>query len=161
MLDVIRKRRSIRAYTNRPVTDEQIRAMLEAAMAAPTANNQQPWHFVVVRDEGLRRRLARVHQWASMCEQAPVVFVVCGDTGSDYWIEDTSAATENLMLEAVAQGLGSVWIGIRGGSEDRVRTILNIPRQIGVLCLVPVGYPAEQKEPRTQYDERKVHYDRF
>jgi nitroreductase len=96
-----------------------------------------------------------------MCEQAPVVFVVCGESAHKHWIEDTSAATENLLLEAVAQGLGGVWIGIRGGSEEKVRRILGIPETMGVLCLVAIGHPAEEKEPRTQYDERKVHYERF
>lgn len=162
MLDVIRRRRSIRSYTSQDVTDQQVQAMLEAAMAGPTADNLQPWHFVVVRDAGVRRQLSRVHQWASMCEGAPVVFAVCGEAGNAYWIEDTSAATENLLLEAVAQGLGSVWIGIRGNeAEARVRLILGIPQHMGVLCLVPVGYPGEVKEPRTQYDQRKVHYERF
>jgi nitroreductase len=162
MLDIIRKRRSVRQYTSQPVTDEQVEALLEAAMAAPTANNRQPWHFVVVRDAESRRRLGQVHPWAGMCADAPVVFAICAEKDSDHWIEDASAATENLMIEAVAQGLGSVWIGIRGSvNEDKVRSILSIPAAIGVLCLVPVGYPGEDKEPRTQYDAKKVHAERF
>ena len=164
MLDLIKKRRSIRKYTDEPVTDEQVRILLEAAMAAPSGDNLQPWEFVVVRDPQLRQRLAQTHPWSRMCAQAPVVFVVCGhESRSSHWVEDTSAATENLLLAAAGLGLGAVWVGVypNKGNEDHVRQVLGVPSHLRVLCLVPVGHPAESKPPRTQYDERKVHYDRY
>ena len=164
MLDLIKARRSIRKYSAEPVTDEQVRAMLEAAMAAPSANNAQPWEFVVVRDAELRRRLAATHSWSYMAADAPVVFVVLGDPRqSDHWVEDTSAATQNLLLAATALGLGGVWVGIypRREREEHVRKALGIPDDRRVLCLVPVGHPAERKPPRMQYDAAKVHYDRY
>lgn len=133
-------------------------------MSAPSANDSRPWHFVVVRDQGLRGELSRVHQWATPAAQAPVVFVVCGDERrSDHWVEDTSAATENLLLQAASMDLGGVWIGIypRSTREDYVRSLLDLPPHIRVLCLVPVGYPANPLPPRTRYEERCVHYDRF
>ncbi len=164
MLDLIKSRRSIRKYTAEPVTDEQVQAMLEAAMAAPSANNAQPWEFVVVRDAGLRQQLAATHSWSYMAADAPVVFVVLGDPRrSDHWVEDSSAATQNLLLAATALGLGGVWVGIypRAEREAHVRKALGIPEGKRVLCLVPVGHPAEHKPPRTQYDPAKVHRDRY
>jgi nitroreductase len=164
MLDLIKRRRSIRKYTPEPVSDADIRTLLEAAMAAPSATNRQPWRIIVVRDEALRQQLARTHLWSKMCSKAPVVFVICGDPDrSDYWVQDTSAATQNLLLAATALGLGTVWVGIhpRPQREEHVKRALGIPDSLRVLCLVPTGHPAESKEPRTQYDEAKVHYDRY
>ena len=164
MLDLIRKRRSIRRYTDAPVSDADVEVLLEAAMAAPSADDLQPWEFVVVRDEALRQRLAETHPWSRMCADAPVVFVVCGhERRSGHWVEDTSAATENLLLAAAGLDLGAVWVGVYPTSrhEGHVRKVLSIPRGLRVLCLVPVGHPAESKPPHTKYDESKVHYDGY
>ena len=164
MLDMIKKRRSIRKYTDAPVSEDQIRAMLEAAMAAPSGHNEQPWEFIVVQDEELRQKLADTHQWANMCAGAPVVFVICGhEQQSKHWIADTSAATENLLLEAAALDLGTVWIGIYPTVEYEadVRDVLDIPANARVLCLIACGHPAETKPPHTKYDPAKVHYERY
>ncbi len=164
MLDLIKKRRSIRKYTDEPVSDEAVRKLLEAAMAAPSADNLQPWEFIVVRDHALRQQLARTHPWSGMCADAPVVFVICADERrASHWVEDTSAATENLLLAAGGLDLGAVWIGVYPNSqnEEHVRQALDVPSQLRVLCLVPVGHPAESKAPRTKYDEGKVHYDGY
>ena len=164
MLDLIKKRRSIRKYTDEPVSEADIRTLLEAAMAAPSANNSLPWEFVVVQEEGLRQKLAETHPWSHMCAGAPLVFVVCGDEQrSDHWVEDTSAATQNLLLAVTALDLGAVWVGVypRPQREEHVRKVLGIPRGLRVLCLVPVGHPAETKHPRSQYDERRVHFDGY
>ncbi len=164
MLDIIKKRRSIRKYTAEDVSEEQIRTLLEAAMAAPSADNVQPWEFVVVKDATTRAKLAEAHPWSKMAADAPVVFVVCGsERASHQWIADSSAATENLLLAATALGLGAVWVGIYPDtrSEAHVRRALNIPGHVRVLCLVPVGHPAEEKPARSKYDERKIHRERY
>ncbi len=164
MLDWIRARRSIRKYTGEPVTEDEIQALLEAAMAAPSASNRQPWEFIVVQDAALRQQLAETHPWSYMAADALVVFVVLGDEKkSDHWVEDASAATQNLLLAASALGLGAVWVGIypRAEREAHVRAALGIPEERRVLCLVPVGRPAEQKPPRTQFDAAKVHRERY
>jgi nitroreductase len=164
MLEVIKARRSIRAYTPEPVSEEDIQAMLEAAMAAPSASNLQPWEFVVVEDAALRGQLAQMHPYSGMAADAPVVFVVVGDkTASRHWVEDTSAATENLLLAATALGLGGVWVGVYPNTdrEAYARNLLGVPEGKRVLCIVPVGHPAEQKPPRTQFDPAKVHRDRY
>jgi len=164
MLELIKSRRSIRTYTAEPVSDADIRTLLEAAMAAPSANNSQPWQIIVVRDAALRQELAETHTWSKMCSGAAAVFVVCGDPGrSDHWVEDTSAAAQNLLLAVTALDLGAVWVGVypRAEREEHVKRALGIPAHVRVLCLVPVGHPAESKQPRTQYDETKVRYDRW
>ncbi|MGD8244723.1 MAG: nitroreductase family protein [Anaerolineae bacterium] len=164
MLDLIKKRRSVRSYTHEPVSDASVRALLEAAMAAPSADNSQPWEFVVVRRESLRRQLAQTHPWSRMCAGAAVVFVVCAhERRSSHWVEDASAATENLLLAAAGLDLGAVWVGVYPNSryETHVRQVLDIPAGLRVLCLVPVGHPAQSKPPRTQYNEGRVHYDGY
>jgi nitroreductase len=164
MLEQIKKRRSIREYTDQPLSDAEVRALLEAAMAAPSGNNRQPWEFIVVRREDLRRQLADMKRWSFMCASAPAVFVVCADEKrSDHWVEDASAAAENMLLAAVGMDLGGVWVAVypRLDYEAYVRKLLNVPEALRVLCLVPVGHPAETKPPHTKYDERKVHYDGY
>jgi len=164
MLDLIKRRRSIRRYTGEPVSAADIQALLEAAMAAPSASNRRPWQFIVVREEGLRRQLAETHAYSRMCAEAAVVFVVLGEEArSQHWVEDTSAATENLLLAAAGLGLGAVWIAVypHPDREDYVRRLLDIPSELRVLCLVAVGHPAEEKPPRTQYDPDRVHYERY
>jgi nitroreductase len=164
VLSTIRKRRSIRRYTDQVVTDEQIRQLLEAAMAAPSASNIQPWEFVVVKDPELKRQLAQTHRWSYMAADAAVVFVICAnERASHHWVEDASAATENLLLAATALGLGAVWVAVYPdvSREAYVRRLLDIPKEMRVLCLVPVGHPAESKPPRTKYRKSKVHYDRW
>ena len=164
MLDLIKKRRSIRKYTDDPISDTDVRKLLEAAMAAPSADNLQPWEFVVVRDPDLREQLARTHPWAKMCADAPVVFVVCAkERRSSHWVEDASAATENLLLAATGLDLGAVWVGVYPNSrnEKHVRQVVGAPDNLRILCLVPVGHPAESKPPHTKYDESKVHHDQY
>ena len=162
VLNFILKRRSIRAFTDAPLTDAQIDALLKAAMAAPSGNDRRPWAFVVVREAARRRALAETHEWSYMCASAPVVFAVLGDPGaSDHWVSDCSAATENLLLAASGLDLGAVWVGIypRVPRESSVRQVLNIPERWRVLCLIPVGHPAETESPRTRYEENKVYQE--
>src|SRR5512143_2675206 len=107
VLDWILRRRSIRTYTDLPVTDEQVELLLRAAMAAPSANDRRPWAFVIVRAMERRKALAKVHQWSYMCANAPLVIVVLGDPElSSHWVEDCSAATENLLLAVAGLDLG-------------------------------------------------------
>jgi len=163
-LELIKSRRSIREYTEAPVAPEHVRALLEAAMAAPSGRNLKPWEFVVVADAETRRRLAKTHQFSGMAAKAPVVFVVCGrESASRHWVSDCSAATENLLIEAVSLGLGGVWVGLHPSTEreEYVRQVLGLPSDLRTLCMVPVGHPAEPKPARTQFDADRVHYDRY
>lgn len=169
MIDIIRGRRSVRRYDpEKPVSDEDLRLLLEAAMCAPSGNNARPWEIIVVRDKELRTRLSKLHQWARFCEQSPVVLVMCADTkrGPRWWIDDCSAATENVLLLAHSLGLGSCWIGVHASDEgdmsreDYVRETLGIPDGIRVCCMISLGYPADEPRPRPErYDESLVHHD--
>lgn len=165
LLDLIYTRRSVREYTDEPVTDEQVEAMLKAAMAAPSAQDLRPWHFVVVRKRKLLDRLSEVHKYAHMLQKAPLGIVVCGDeeVSEQHWVEDTCAATQNLLLAATAVGLGGVWISVYPSKKRQkyVRDLLEIPEHVGVLCLVAVGHPAEEKKPRTPYDPKRVHQEKW
>ena len=164
VLQTIMSRRSIRRYTSEPLSREQIEVLLDAAMAAPSANNKRPWHFVVVQDATRRQKLSRVHRWAHMVAEAPLAIAVCAELDDDpYWIDDCSAATENILLAAEAMGLGAVWIGIHPmpARQKAVRDILSLPDGIGVHCLIAIGHPAEHKPPHSEHDSARVHWERF
>jgi len=162
LLELIYSRRSIREYTDQPVDDESVEAMLKAAMAAPSADNLQPWHFVIVRNRETLDKLADVHKYAHMLKKAPLGIVVCGDqeVSKRHWVEDTCAATQNLLLAATAQGLGGVWISLypKKKHQNSVRDLLDIPEQVGVLCMLAIGHPGEKKKPRTQYKPERIHH---
>jgi len=161
MTDAILARRSTRKYTDEPVSEEHITAMLEAAMSAPSGMNLKPWHFVVVteRDE-LDRLGATTKSWGMLLE-APLAVVVCGDPGisEKYWDQDSVAALENLLLAVSMLGLGGVWLGCHPNPErvGPVREILGVPEPVVPIAVLSIGHPAEEKEPRTQYDGERVH----
>lgn len=157
-------RRSVRRYTGEPVTDREIKSLLEAGMAAPSANNRQPWHLVTVTDKGTRQALADTHPYAKMLPGAALGIVVCGDPSiSNWWVQDCSAATENILVAAAGLGLGGVWLGCHGvpEREQAIRDILGIPQGIGVLCMISIGHPGEAKEARTQYNPSRVHTNKW
>jgi nitroreductase len=164
LIDLIKQRRSIRQYTDQDVSDDDVRQLLECAMAAPSGRARDPWHFIVVRDAATREKLASTHEFSGMCSRSPLVLAVCGDQSiSDHWISDGAAATENILLAATALGLGAVWVGIfpRTEREAYVQEVLGIPPHIRVFCLIPVGHPGEEKPSRTRYKAERVHYDKF
>ena len=161
-LEMIFARRSIRRYTGQAVSDADIKSLLEAGMAAPSASNRKPWHFVAVTDRDLLNALAAAHPYGKMLGHAPLAIAVCGDPAiSDWWVQDCTAATENILVAASGLGLGAVWLGCHGNPEreQATREVLGIPEQIGVLSLLSIGHPGEEKEPRTQYDAARVHAD--
>lgn len=168
VLDNIATRTSIRDYEARPVEKEKIEKMLRAAMAAPTAMNKQPWHFVVVDQRNVLDALAGTNPYAKMLKKAPLAIVVCGNTdkmieggGRDFWIQDASAATENLLLAAHAMGLGAVWTGAYP-SEERcisISKVLSLSDNLIPLNMIVVGYPAEQPQPKQKFKEENVSYN--
>lgn len=168
VLDNIATRTSIRDYEARPVEKEKIEKMLRAAMAAPTAMNKQPWHFVVVDQRNVLDALAGTNPYAKMLKKAPLAIVVCGNTdkmieggGRDFWIQDASAATENLLLAAHAMGLGAVWTGAYP-SEERcisISKVLSLSDNLIPLNMIVVGYPAEHPQPKQKFKEENVSYN--
>ena len=164
-LNTVFARRSIRKYTPDPVSGANIELLLKAAMAAPSASNRKPWQFVVVTEREILDALAERHRYGKMLFEAPLCIAVCGDlTQSErFWVQDCSAATENLLIAVTALGLGAVWLGVypRDGRVAAVREVLELPAHITPLNLISIGHPAEEKEPRTQYDEARVHRERW
>ena len=170
MLETIMTRTSIRQYTDQPVEKEKIEAMLRAGMAAPTAVNAQPWHFVVVSDKAKLGELAAANPRAGMLKSAPLAIVVCGDMtkamegkGRQFWIQDCSAATENILLAAHDQGLGAVWTALYP-MEERMQPVseaLKLPDTLIPLCTVVIGYPAEQPEPKDKWKPENISYNEY
>lgn len=166
-MEAILTRRSIRAYTDQPVGADLIEHLLKAAMAAPSAGNQQPWHFVVVDDRETLDAIPKYHAYAAMLKHAPVAVVVCSDEGREglgvYWPQDCSAATQNLLLAAHAKGLGAVWLGIYPEADRiaKTRELLGLPETITPFCVVAIGHPDEEKGPANRYDASRVHRNRW
>ena len=165
VLDLIYSRQRVRDFTDAPVSDDQMEAMLKAAMAAPSVQDRRPWHFVVVRKRKMLDKLARVHKYAYMLEKAPLAVVVCGDqkVSEKYWVEDGCVATQNLLLAAKALGLGGVWISLYPKKKPlrAVRELLDIPDHVGVLRILALGTPAEEKQIGTKFDSERVHQEEW
>lgn len=166
-IEAILTRRSIRKYTDRPVPDDLITELLRAAMAAPSAVNQQPWQFVVVRDRELLESIATALPYGKMAREAQLAVVVCGDLDQErtpgYWAQDCAAATENLLVAANASGLGAVWLGTYP-LEERVaamRALFGLPEHIVPFAVVPIGYPAEHPGPADRFDPDRIHLDKW
>lgn len=166
-LEAIFTRRSIRTFAEQAVSDEHIETLLRAGMAAPSAGNQQAWEFVVIDDRAVLEAIPRVHPYAQMCAQAPLTLAVCAEPSREkyagFWIQDCSAATQNILLAAHALGLGAVWLGIAAGGERAraVAQLLKLPDGIEPLALIAVGHPSESKEPEDRFDPHKTHHNQW
>jgi len=166
-LEAIFTRRSIRVYTGQPIPENVIDQLLRAAMQAPSAGNQQAWQFITVTERAKLSALAEVLPYGKMLTSAPLCIIVCGDLEKEkskgYWVQDCSAATQNILLAAHAMGLGAVWLGVYP-REQRVidiRTTLGIPESVIPLCAIAVGYPGEEKPRADRYNSERVHFNRW
>ena len=168
MLDTIYARRSIRQYQERPVEKEKLEKLLKAAMAAPSAMNIKPWEFVVVTQKDTLDEIRSAMIFGK--HNAPAAIIVCGNTSlfkhpmaAKFWVQDCSAATENILLAAVGLGLGTVWLGVHpiNNFTKLISGIAKLPDYVKPLNVIYVGYPAEEKEPRTQYDPDRVHWESY
>lgn len=162
-MNSIFKRTSIRNYLSKPVEPEKIQMLLKAAMAAPSAGNQQPWEFYVVENQKTIKKLAACSPYAGCLNSAPLAIVACArkDIRIPSYAEiDMSASVENLLLEAVELDLGAVWLGIAPIKErmEQVSAILNVPDSLNVFAIISCGYPAAEKEQENRFDENRIHY---
>lgn len=167
-METIFKRRSIRKFTNQPIPDEVVKQLLEAAMAAPSAGNEQPWQFVVITEREILDKIPSIHPYSQMIKEAPLAILVCADKSLnkydvDYWVQDCSAASQNILLAATANGLGTVWLGVYPRKErvEGLKDLFSLPEDIIPFALIPVGYPAEVKSPINRYKEDRVHYNKW
>ena len=166
-MEAIISRRSIRRYTGQAIADEMVEQLLKAAMSAPSAGNMQPWHFVIIDEREILDKIPRVHPYADMVRDAPLAILVCGDLERDgfggYWVQDCSAATENLLIAAHARGLGAVWLGVYPRDErvEALRDLLGIPENIIPFALIALGYPDEELCREDRFDPSKVHRNQW
>lgn len=165
ILEIIFSRRSIRQFTPQPLSEDTLIWLLKAAMAAPTACNSQPWEFIVVTEPDTLSEIRARLPFARY--QTPAAIVVCGNPGighnsaaEAHWVQDCSAATENILIAATGMGLGAVWIGVHPypSKAKPIAELLGIPAEVAPFSIVYVGYPAEEKPARTQYDEHRVYW---
>lgn len=165
IIEGIFTRRSIRRYTKQKVASNQVDTLIKAGMYAPSASNQQPWHFIVIDNKQILEKIAEVHPYAKMLKQAQLAILVCGDTNlelsKDYWVVDCSAATQNMLLAAHELGLGAVWLGIHPREERKteIRNIFKLPENIQPMSLISIGYPDEEKEMPERFKPERIHYN--
>ncbi len=172
VIDCIMTRASVRAYTSEEVPDSIVEKILRAGMAAPTAANQQPWHLIVINDQNLKDSISAAFEYTKMVENCSFAVVVCGDMDNlfsgDYpdggfWVEDCSAASENMLLAAHALGVGGVWCGIYPlqDREETLRAILNLPANLTPLNVMAFGYPSQPVPPKDKWNTDKIHYNAY
>lgn len=169
VLDNILARTSIRSYQERPVEQDKIEKLLRAGMAAPSAVDKRPWHFIVVTDKEVLNGLAQANPNAGMAARAPLAIVVCGDKTKaltrvpDYWVQDASAATQNILLAAHGMGLGAVWTGTYPVTDrvEKVAAALNLPEHIVPFCTIVIGYPEKYQAPKDKWDEGNISYNTY
>ena len=170
VLNTILKRTSIRSYENKTVEKEKIEKLLRAGMAAPTAMNRQPWHFVVVTDKGQLQKLSEANPYAAMAAKTPLAIVVCGDMNKaaegnarEFWIQDCSAATENILLAATGMGLGAVWTGIYPSKErcTDVAKVLGLPESLIPLNTIVIGHPDADVSPKDKWNTENISYNTY
>jgi len=171
VFEAIETRRSIRAFTNEEVSEEEVQKLIDAARRAPSAGNIQPWEFVIVRDPKIKQELSVAALNQNFIKEAPVVIVVCADEARSSWgygsrgaslycLQDTAAAIQNLLLAACALGLGTCWVG--AFHENEVAKVINTPRNVRPIAIIPVGHPAEKPRARPKRSISEiVHYETF
>ncbi len=163
--EAILKRRSVRKFLDKPVEDDLLRLLLESAMAAPSAVNMQPWEFYIVRNTHTLEKLRASTPYTNM--NSPLIIIVAGNSDrflpegkADFWVQDCSAATQNILITAVELGLGTCWCGIypKRDAIKSIRNILELEDHIIPLSLIHIGYPSGEHEARTQFNENYVHH---
>ncbi|MCC5909759.1 MAG: nitroreductase family protein [Clostridiaceae bacterium] len=159
-------RRSIRKYKDQAVNQEQIQQMLRAAMYAPSAGNEKPWHFVVMKDRDKLNAITEFHPHTQMLKEAPLAIIVCADISDvkydgAFWVQDIAACIQNILLQAEALGLGTCWCGVYPKEQlvEGVAKLTNLPEHIIPVAVVAVGHPAEQREVRERYNPNRVHHE--
>ncbi len=170
-LEMIYTRRSIRSYSDKEISNENLMKILKAAMQAPSAGNEQPWHFIVVRNKETLKKMSEAFTFGQMLPNASAAIVVCFDPKLSRYpfemlVQDCSAATQNILLAARMLGIGSVWLGVYPRKEriEKLREILGIPEDIVVLSVVSLGYPKSEDEfyeAKDRFKEERIHYERW
>jgi len=165
IMESILTRRSIRDYTNILVPEDLIIKIIKAGMYAPSAGNQRAWQFIVINDRNILDKIPEIHPYSQMLKKSNVAILVCGDKSlqkhQDFWAQDCSAATQNMLLAIHSLGLGGVWLGIYNIIErvEGIKKLLNLPEYITPFSLIPIGYPKDSVENTERFDKEKIHYN--
>jgi nitroreductase len=166
-LTAVQTRRSVRLYTDQPVNEGSIKTLLAAGMAAPSAGNEQPWEFVVIRNPGTLAQVGGINKYAAFAKKAPVAILTCVNTEREKFpgngIVDVAACTQNILLAAHATGLGAVWTGIYP-EQDRIegfRRLLGIPETVIPLALVVIGHPRSTSKREDRFDATRIHDEKW
>ena len=167
VINAILKRRSIRRYSGKPVNKSDVELLLKAGMYAPSARNEQPWHFIIIDDRSLLIRIREIHPYAGMLADAELAILVCGDEDLElskgYWSVDCAAATQNILLAAHSVGLGAVWLGVYPRSERQkdIRELFDLPGHVHPFSLISIGYPGEEKPIPERFKEERIHRNQW
>ena len=164
VIDTMLRRRSVRSYKADPVPDAILEDVLRTGMNAPSAANQQPWHFVVIKDRNVLDSITAFHPYAAALKSAPVAIVVCGKPEGqfkEWWPQDCSAAVQNMLLAATAHGLGSLWIGIHSdpGREKNLGALIRVPSGVLPFAIVALGYSEKPAAKADRFDKTRIHME--
>jgi nitroreductase len=160
-LSFIYNRRSIRRFQDKPVPRELLEELLRAAMAAPSAHDNRPWEFIVITAAAKRLAIRERHPYARFASEAGAAVLVFGDADKPLLEQTLAAATQNILLAATALDLGAVWCGMTDERQEPLRELAGLPAGKRIVSLVCIGYPAEAKEPRSNYDAGRVHWETY
>ncbi len=169
VIENIMTRNSVRSYTSQPVETAKIETLLKAGMAAPTAGNRQPWEMIVINEREILDAIPPIIRGAHMAAKSQLAIAVCGSPSQslvpEYWVQDCSAVTENILLAAHAMGLGAVWCGAYpNNEEDKVgalKELFNLPEDLYVLSIIVIGYPDGETPVKDKWKPEKVRYNRY
>lgn len=167
LLEAIRTRRSIRKFLPKAVEKKDLQTMLEAAMDAPSALDEQPWQFIVMTESAMLQRLPEHHNHCDLVRGAPAAILICGDQSLEklpgFWVQDCAACTQNLLLAAHELGLGAVWVGVHPTpcNVNSLQTWLNLPDSVVPFALVAVGYPDEPYPEKINFKPERIHWNRW
>jgi nitroreductase len=166
-IEAILTRRSVRKYIKKEISKETIKELIEAGMSAPSAGNQQPWHFIIIDKPTILEKVPTFHNHAQMLKNASIAILVCGDLNLEshkgMWTHDCSAATENILIAVRAKKLGAVWLGIypREKRVKGMRSLLNLPNNVIPFSLISIGYPDEEQKRINRYNISRIHYNKW
>jgi len=164
--NAIFNRRSVRKYKEQKLSDNQLELLLKAAMSAPSAGNEQPWEFIVVRDTSLLQKITEIHPYSKMLLHADIAIVVCGNLSKqkyerEYWVLDCAAATENILIQSTIMKIGSVWLAVYPEPDriEGIKKLFCLPEKVIPLAIVSLGYPDEYKKAVDRFKVGRIHYE--